>query len=96
MDRIETNIFLIANAAELKTHYRLCRIKGLRKGNEDYHRNLDRLHGLARKIHRPVTVIEGNSEPYLVVPADVSTLPSEYPLGCSPERPGPSTPAHAE
>jgi hypothetical protein len=80
MDRIETNIFPVANAADLIIRYRLCRIRGLHKGTEDYYRNRDSLHGLARKIRRPVTVIERNNNTYLVVPADVVALPSEYPL----------------
>jgi Piwi domain len=79
----ETNLFVIENAAELKARFRRCRVRGLNSEHPEYHRNKDRLHGLARDLKRPVTVIEERSELFLIVPADVVAIPAEYALvGC--------------
>lgn len=79
----ETNLFVIQNAADLKARFRRCRVRGLNRDHADYHRNKDRLRGLGREFRRPVTVIEERGELYLIVPADVVALPSEYALvGC--------------
>lgn len=81
--RHETNLFVIQNAAELKARFRRCRVRGLNRDHADYHRNKDRLHGLARELKRPVTVIEERGELFLIVPADVIMVPSQYALvGC--------------
>lgn len=79
----ETNLFTIQNAAELKARFRRCRVRGLNPDHADYHRNKDRLHGLGRELKRPVTVLEEGGQLYLVLPADVVIIPSQYALvGC--------------
>lgn len=79
----ETNLFVIQNAAELKARFRRCRVRGLNSNHADYHRNKDRLHGLGRELRRPVTVVEEKGQLYLVLPADIVVIPSQYALvGC--------------
>lgn len=79
----ETNLFVIQNAAELKARFRRCRVRGLNPNHADYYRNKDRLHGLGRELRRPVTVVEEKGQLYLVFPADVVVIPSQYALvGC--------------
>lgn len=79
----ETNLFTIQNAHELRTRFRRCRVKGLNPEHPDYHRNKDRLHGLARELKRPVTVLEEQRQVYVILPADVVAIPSQFPLvGC--------------
>lgn len=79
----ETNLFTIQNAHELKARFRRCRVMGLNPQHPDYHRNKDRLHGLARELKRPVTVLEEQGQLYVILPADVVTIPSQFPLvGC--------------
>lgn len=81
MSRIETNIFPITNLSELSSRYRMCRLVGLHKGQDEYYPNRQQLQkNLSFKLRRPVIVIEREGKPYLVVPDDVATLPAEYPM----------------
>ena len=78
---LETNIFPITNLNTLAAQYRLCRIRGLRKGQRQYYENCQSLQKkLSYRLRQPVTVTERSGEPYLVVPADVGPMPVEYPL----------------
>jgi len=81
MMALETNIFPITNLDTLAAQYRLCRIRGLRKGQRQYYENCQYLQKkLSYGLRQPVTVTERGGEPYLVVPVDVGPMPVEYPL----------------
>jgi hypothetical protein len=78
---LETNIFPITNLHTLAAQYRLCRIRGLRKGQRQYYENCQNLQKkLSYRLRQPVTVTERHGEPYLVVPIGVGPIPVEYPL----------------
>jgi hypothetical protein len=81
MTGLETNIFPITNLTELSSNYRLYRIKGLSPDQNEYYQNS---HHIARKLSyllkNPVTVIERQERPYLVVRNDADEPPSPFPL----------------
>ena len=93
---MEVNVFRIENLVELSATYRLYRVKGLlrwepdsevkerRKLQQDYYRNLRSLVGrLSRELRSPVTFLEQQEVPYLVVREDGALPKSEYPvIGC--------------
>jgi len=68
MNTLETNIFSIGNLSELSSRYRLYRVRGLSKDQEDYHKNLNSLvTKCSRDLLSPVTAIERDGSPWLVV-----------------------------
>lgn len=81
MSRLETNVFPITNLADLKTSYRLYRIRGLASDQDEYDHNVQILTGkLSRSLRSPVTVIHRGAEPFLVVPEEAPHPPSPFHL----------------
>ena len=77
----ETNIFRIANLAELSAECRLYRVKGLSEGQEDYYRNLNSLRNrLSRQLHSPVTFLHRDGAAYLVIREDAHEVEIEHPV----------------
>lgn len=68
MTSLETNIFPITNLAELSSEYKLYRIKGLSKSQNEYYQNRQTIiEKLSYKLQNPVTIIERDGVPHLVV-----------------------------
>lgn len=81
MSGIETNVFPITNLAELSSEYRLYRVKGLNPDQTEYYLNRENLkRRLSFLLKKPVTVIDREGVPHVVVRADAGELPSPYPL----------------
>jgi hypothetical protein len=79
--RIETNDFAIANLGELTSRYRLFRIKGVRRDHGQYYANLQHIiRRLSFLLRKPVTVIERDEIPYMVVPDDAVGIPTSLSL----------------
>src|SRR5260370_14000881 len=79
MSRLETNIFPIANLADLTARYELYRIRGLALGKHEYDHNAQILIGkLSRTLRAPVAILPVDDEPHLAVPA--GTTRPETPL----------------
>jgi hypothetical protein len=77
MSRIETNEFAIANAHELASSYKLYIIKNLNRTHPEYYANRERIiRKLSYKLKKPVTVIERQGVPHLVVRADAEDFPA--------------------
>src|ERR1700752_1034802 len=77
MSRIETNDFPIVNLSGLSSRYRLYRIKGLNREHSEYYANRQHIiRKLSYLLQKPVTVIEGEDGPSLVVRDDVVAMPS--------------------
>ena len=71
MSLIETNIFAIENLDALKTEYVLYKIRGLTREDNQYFQNKDEIaRKLSYDLRKPALVIERNSHPHLVLPAD--------------------------
>jgi len=78
---LRMNTFPITNLSELVSEYRLYRIRGLRAGHPEYFQNKQILiRKLSYRLRSPVTVIERDGEPYLVLRADTSEPPSPFVL----------------
>jgi len=68
MSSVETNVFPITNLKDLKSQYRLYRIRGLMSEQDEYDYNIQVLIGrLSRMLKSPVTVIDRDGQPYLVL-----------------------------
>jgi hypothetical protein len=81
MSYLECNIFPIANLNELKSSYRLYRIRGLSPEQEEYHHNVQILvRELSFGLRSPVTIVTRDSEPYLVLREDSPEPPDRYSL----------------
>lgn len=79
MGQMESNVFQMSNLAELVSHYRRYRIKGLISGQADYDRNVQILiRDLSQRLKSPVTVTDDDDELYLIVPVDSSDPPSPF------------------
>ncbi len=69
-----TNIFKIENLSELSAQYRVFDIKGLKKG-KDYQENKQFLiKKFSHTLRHPVTIVEIDNEPKLIVKNDNDTL----------------------
>ncbi len=78
---IQTNIFLIKNLGELSSDYRLYRIKGLHPDQSEYFQNRQYIkRKLSYVLQKPVTVVDRENAPYLVVRSDAQEPPSPFPL----------------
>ena len=77
---IETNIFPFLNLSELKTQYRLYEIRGLKRHSEYYQNRQKLIQKLSYKLKHPVTIIENENKPYLVVAANAPKVPESYPI----------------
>jgi len=81
MTGYETNIFPITNLAELSSDYKLYQIKGLHPDQNEYYQNCQVLkRRLSYSLKKPVTVIERDGIPYLVIRADAAEPSSPFPL----------------
>ena len=81
MAGIETNIFPITNLASLSSCYRLYRIKGLTADQTEYYQNRQHLkRKLSYLLRKPVTIIDREGVPHVVVRADADDLPSPLEL----------------
>ncbi len=81
MSRLESNIFPITNLKDLKTHYRLYRIRGLAINQDEYDHNAQILVGrLSRLLRAPVTVVLQDGQPHLAMPEDAKEPPSPFQL----------------
>ena len=81
MRQLETNIYSITNLDELSTRYRLVEVAGLRRDQAEYFQNRQALERrLSYSLRKPVLVVERGDVPFVVVPEDVATLPSEVEL----------------
>jgi hypothetical protein len=70
MKPLETNVFPLRNLDSLSLRYRFHRIRGLDRALEAEFTNRSQLRGLARRLHCPVTVVDRQGEPLLVLPED--------------------------
>ena len=81
MRPIVTNIYPIDHLDRLGATYRLCRIRGLSRTSPHYYRNrqllINRL-SRRRDERSPVTIVDIDEEPYLVLRGDVSVPESPY------------------
>ncbi|OGO52539.1 MAG: hypothetical protein A2148_08580 [Chloroflexi bacterium RBG_16_68_14] len=81
MSLLETNIFPITNLAELKSRYRLYRIRGLSADQEEYDPNIQTvIRKLSYSMRSPVAVTVQKGEPHLALQDDAPEPPSPYPL----------------
>ena len=81
MGQVETNIFPLINLSELKTNYRLYKIKGLTPEQDEYYQNCQYIiRKLSFELLTPVTIIEQDRSPLLVVPTDAGDPPSPFTL----------------
>src|ERR1043166_4448109 len=93
---MEVNVFEVENLSKLSATYRLWRLRGLvrwdadsemkerRKLQQDYYRNLHSLVGrVSRELRSPVTFVEEQDVPFLVIREDGTQPKSEYSaIGC--------------
>ena len=77
---IETNIFPFLNLSDLSTRYRLYTIRGLKRHTEYYQNRQNLIHRLSFKLKHPVTNVEIEDKPYLVVAANAPEVPDRYPI----------------
>lgn len=75
---IESNVFLLLNLSELATRYRLYEIRGLKRHAEYYQNQQNLIHRLSYLLKHPVTVIEHDDKPYLVVSDDAAEPPERF------------------
>ena len=81
MKTLHTNVFEITNLDELRSRYKLYRIRGLSTGQEEYDHNRQILiQKLSFKLRSPVTIIERDNSPYLVLREDAPDPPSPFGL----------------
>jgi hypothetical protein len=78
---IETNIFKIENLADITTKYKTYKIIGLHPEQPEYFHNRQLLiKRLSYLLRYPVTVIDKNNQPYLVIMDGAAHPPSPYTL----------------
>jgi hypothetical protein len=76
MAGLVSNIYPITNLHALSSKYRLYRIKGLKPEQDEYYQNCQRIvRILSYKLQNPVTIIEQDELPYLVVRDDATEEP---------------------
>lgn len=69
-----TNIFKIENLAEISAQYRVFDIKGLKQGKEYQENKQFLIKKFSNTLRHPVTIVEIENEPKLIVKNDVSIL----------------------
>jgi hypothetical protein len=80
-EMLETNVFEITNLNELKSNYKLYRIRGLSKDQDEYDQNKQILiRKLSYELNSPATIIERDEGPYLVLRQDSLEPQSPYTL----------------
>jgi hypothetical protein len=79
--RVETNVFILKNLEDLSSRYRLYRIVGLRPEHPEYYENRQAIiRKLSYTLRNPVTIIDCNEQPYLVVRGDAPMFLDPLPL----------------
>lgn len=77
MTNLETNVFPIINLSELSSEYLLYQIKGLDRSQGEYYQNCQSIiEKLSYRLQNPVTIIEKNGVPHLVVLNDGKVPPA--------------------
>src|SRR6266446_8839897 len=78
---LSTNIFAIANLAELSSQYRVYRVRGLRHDQPDFYKNRELLvRRLSYALQSPVVAIDIGGEPHVAVQVGGRQPPSSYML----------------
>lgn len=77
---LENNVFPFLNLAELATQYRIYEIRGLKRYAEYYKNRQNLIHRLSHRLKHPVTIVERDTKPYLVVAADAPEPPTSCPI----------------
>lgn len=87
MSRTGTNDFVIRNLETLSTRYRLYGLRGLNRDSErerdrnEYYQNCQYfIRKLSYLLRQPATIIEREGMPYLVIPDEVTLMPTSLPL----------------
>jgi hypothetical protein len=87
MPGLETNVFPVLNLNQLSSRYRLYKVRGLDRDNDDgqyqtrYFQNRQILNNrLSYKVMKPVVIIERQDAPYVVVRDDAENVPDAIPL----------------
>src|SRR2546423_9159896 len=81
MSVLETNVFPITNLSELTASYRLYRIRGLRPEHPQYFHNRQTLiRRLSFGLRSPVTIIDQQGTPHVVIRDDTDDPPSPVQL----------------
>lgn len=81
MTRLESNIFPITNLAELSTRYRLYKIRGLNREHAQYYQNRQLIaRKLSYALKNPVTIVEYDGQPHLVLRDDAPEPKSPFHL----------------
>ncbi|HEY9853863.1 MAG TPA: hypothetical protein V6D28_30620 [Leptolyngbyaceae cyanobacterium] len=74
----ESNIFPFLNLSDLATQYQLYEIRGLKSRAEYYQNRQNLIHRLSYQLKHPVTIIELDEKPCLVVSADAPEVPERF------------------
>jgi hypothetical protein len=77
MATLGSNIFRFEGLEQLTQRVRVVRVLGLERRQGDYFQNRNRLGELSRRVRKPVTFIERNGSPLLIVPMD-ALLPTTF------------------
>jgi len=81
MNSLDTNVFEITNLGQLKSRYKLYRIRGLSTEQDEYDQNRQTLiKKLSYKMRSPVTIVAREDGPHLVLREDAPDPPSPYNL----------------
>ncbi len=81
MTGLQSNVFPILNLAELSSGYRLYRIRGLAREHQQYYQNLQIIgRRLSYSLKNPVTVVEHDGHPQLVLRDDAPEPESPFQL----------------
>ena len=84
----EANVFPILNLNQLSSSYRLFEITGINQHLDEYDANIQHIiNKLSFSLQHPVTVINHNKKPHLVIKDDAtvaSRVPTEFQLTRNP------------
>jgi len=81
MTGLESNIFAITNLSDLSSVYRLYKIRGLSREHPQYYQNRQAIaRKLSYSLKKPVTVVEYDGQPHLVLRDDSPEPPSPFHL----------------
>jgi hypothetical protein len=81
MSQLETNIFVIRNLDKLTSKYKIYRVRGLIKGSDDYHKNLQLLSdSLSSKTRSPCAAFTTEDGTFIAQPIGYEELPTSLNL----------------
>jgi hypothetical protein len=79
--RVETNVFVLENLEDISSRYRLYRIVGLDSEHPEYYENRQAIiRKLSYTLRNPVTIIDRDGQPHLVVRDDAPAALDPLPL----------------